>query len=70
MMSVHNKFKIKKHVDILNERYTKLVKILEGRETGSDLEPFPKDSIILDDLEVRLAVDDFNNILKEIKKMK
>ena len=78
-MSIQKKAKIQRYIDILNERYNKMLNALEGEESvaielAAEHSPHPenflKHNVFINSLDVRLAADDFNNILKEIKKLK
>lgn len=80
---IHNRKKLEKYRKMLQERYEALSKELMGREAdyekredrhhggpkGSWTKEFVDASNISDSLKVRMAVDDFQTILKEIKKL-
>ena len=69
-MASHSKAKIQKLQDALQERLDRLLKAMRGTDIGSEEQrmhglPGPHASVRSDD--VRIAVDDFQTILKEIK---
>jgi len=71
-MGIHSKVTINNLHSQLKERMDKLKKIMEGGEIleheGRDY-PFPDKMRKVNPSEIRVAADDFNTILKEIKRV-
>ena len=71
-MNLHYRPKILELELKLNERYEKLLSELRGTElTDEEMDTFShnENSVKINALELRLAVEDFSAILKEIKKI-
>jgi len=80
---INSREKLNKYREILKDRYEVLLKELIGREADYEkladrsheargrqyLKGFVDSANISDSLKVRMAVDDFMTILKEIKKL-
>lgn len=80
---IHNRKKLEKYRKLLQGRYEALTKELMGREAdyekyedrhhltgrGTWTKEFVNASNISDSLKVRMAVEDFQTVLKEIKKL-
>jgi hypothetical protein len=81
-MITHRK-KLEGYKKLLQERYETLVKTLMGREAdyerkedrchgakrGTYMKEFVDQANIVDSMNLRMAVDDFSTILREIKKL-
>jgi predicted tellurium resistance membrane protein TerC len=77
IMGVLYKPTVNRYLEKLEERYSALIKVMEGREPPKDFahmnedpDKFVKENVIVNHLDLTLAVDDVITILKEIRKLK
>ena len=77
-MPIIRKSELTRHLAHLDQRFEKLKKEVMGTEPSSDIyhvyhndpSAYKKEFTHVDELEVKLAIDDFTAILKELKQIK
>lgn len=77
-MPIIRNTELNKYTDALETRYNKLISQIKGEKPNENIYHLYEDDPIvfereyrtIDDLEITLAINDFNGILKELKKIK